>query len=257
MSTVFSETGNSVRIVSLRKATTEDATKSELLGIGTPCFYSQAPTPVKQFLRTLPQLNGKRAFVFATSGGAPGRVLYNLTSLLREKGADVIGGFLTRGELHHPAPCMNGRMRGRPNQEDLTRAQHFTRSVVEHISTGRSGALLDSRPDALKPRWGFYDLVALISVDSLLRLLLPEPKLNHTLCNECQWCVYACPIGNINLQLYAILGDQCIRCYRCLTGCPQKAFNANWRFGNLVILLIYNTIFERWFGDLETGERIY
>jgi len=257
MSTVFTETGNSVRIVPLKKATAEDATKSDLLGIGTPCFSSQAPTPVKQFLRTLPQLNGKPAFVFATSGGAPGRVLYNLTSLLRKKEAVVIGGFLTRGELHHPAPCLIGRMRGRPNQEDLARAQHFAKSVVDHISAGRSGPLVESRRDALKPRRGFYDFVGLVSVDSLLRVLLPEPKLNPILCDKCQWCVDACPMDNIVLQTYPVLADHCIRCYRCLTGCPQKAFNANWRFGNLVLLSLYNTIFERWFGDLEGGESIY
>ena len=257
MSKVFSETGNIVRIVSLKEATAEDATKSDLLGIGTPCFASQAPTPIKQFLRTLPRLNGKPAFVFATSGGAPGRVLYDLTSLLRKKEADVIGGFLTRGELRHPAPCLIGRMRGRPNQEDLANAQHFAKSVVDHISAGRSGSLVGSRPDALKPRWGFYDLVALVCTDSLSRLLLPEPRLNPTLCDKCQWCVYACPMGNIVLQPYAVLGDQCIRCYRCLTGCPQKAFNVNWRFGNLALISLYNTIFERWFGDLEPGESIY
>jgi flavodoxin/NAD-dependent dihydropyrimidine dehydrogenase PreA subunit len=257
MSTVFTESGNSVRVVPLKKATTEDATNSDLLGIGAPCFANQAPTPVKQFLRTLPKLNGKRAFVFSTSGGAPGRVLYDLTSLLRKKGMVVIGGFLTRGELHHPAPCMIGRMRGRPNQEDLARAQHFAKLVVEHISAGRSGSLVESRPDALKPRRGFYDLVGLVAIDSLLRLLLPEPKLNPALCDKCQWCVYACPMDNIVLQPYPVLRDQCIRCYRCLTGCPQKAFNVNWRFGNLVLLSLYNTIFERWFGDLEPGESIY
>ena len=257
MSGVFSETGNRVRIASLKEATAEDATKSDLLGIGTPCFASQAPTPIKQFLRTLPQLNSKPAFVFATSGGAPGRVLYDLTSLLLNKEAEVIGGFLTRGELHHPAPCLIGRMRGRPNQDDLACAQHFAKSVVDHISAGRSGPLVESRRDALKPGRGFYDFVGLVSVDSILRLLLPEPKLNPILCDKCQWCVDACPMDNIVLQTHPVLGDHCIRCYRCLTGCPQKAFNANWRFGNLVLLSSYNTSFERWFGDLETGESIY
>lgn len=62
---------------------------------------------------------------------------------------------------------------------------------------------------------------------------------------------------NITLKPHPVLGRQCIRCYRCLTGCPQKVFQANWWFGNLAIQSLYNTTFERWFGDLEPGERIY
>jgi flavodoxin/ferredoxin len=257
MSDVFRETGNSVRTVSLKKATDQDAIKSDLLGVGTPCFSSQAPTPVKRFLRSLPSLNGKRAFVFATSGGAPGRVLYDVASLLRGKGANVIGGFLARGELHHPAPCLIGRMRGRPDQQDLARARRFAKSAVEHVAAGRSAPLSDTRRDALEPGRGFYDFVAFISIDPLMRRLLPRPKIDPDRCNECMWCVDECPMDNITMQPYPVLQGHCIRCYRCLTGCPQQAFGANWLLGNLACLSFYNTAFERWFGDLEPGERIY
>lgn len=257
MSDVFRETGNSVRCISLQKASAQDIVNSGLLGVGTPCFSSQAPTPVKKFLQALPLLDGKQAFVFATSGGGPGRVLYDVASRLRKKGANVIGGFMAHGELHHPAPCFNGRLRGRPDQEDLASARRFAQSMVEHVTAGRSGSLPDSRRDALRPGHGFYDFVALVSVDPLLRRLLPEPKLNRDRCNECQWCVDECPMGNITAQPYPVLGGNCIRCYRCLSGCPQHAFYANWRFGNLVCLSLYNTAFERWFGDLEPGEAVY
>ena len=257
MSDACREKGNSVSVISLKKATTEDAVNSDLLGVGTPCFSSQAPTPVKEFLRALPSLNGKQAFVFATSGGAPGRVLYDVASLLRGKSANVIGGFLTRGELHYPAPCLVGRFRGCPSQEHLARARRFAGLVLEHVTAGRSGPLLDIHRDALKPGRGFYDLVASVSSDPLLRRLLPAPKIDRDRCNECLWCVDECPMGNIAMQTSPMLGDHCIRCYRCLTGCPQKAFDANWLFGNLVCLSLYNTAFERWFGDVEPGERIY
>jgi flavodoxin/NAD-dependent dihydropyrimidine dehydrogenase PreA subunit len=253
----FCEAGHSARTISLKKATPKDATTGDLLGIGTPCFSSQAPTPIKQFLSTLPSLRHKQAFVFATSGGAPGRVLYDLTYLLRGKGAEVIGGFLTRGELHHPAPCMIGRMPNRPNAEDLACARRFAKAIAEHVSAGHAGQLAESRPDALKPGWGFYNLVALISRDPMLRFLLPEPKPDPARCDQCQWCVYECPMHNINLQPHPVLGKQCIRCYRCSTGCPQKAFDVDWRLGNWVTLSLYNTVFERWFGDLDPGEKIY
>jgi ferredoxin len=289
MAGAFREAGHSARTISLREATPEDATKGDLFGVGTPCFSSQAPTPIKKFLRALPPLDDQPAFVFATSCGAPGRVLYDLTSLLYGKGADVLGGFLARGQVHHPAPRMTGQSSGHPDAKDLTRARCFAVAVAEHVAAGRYGPLPESRPDALKPRWGFYEFLGLISSDILLRLVMPEPKLDPVKCDQCcqcRWCVCECPMDNItlrqaqdrpirqvprlrpslrtssgqaqgrSLQSYPVLGDRCIRCYRCLTGCPQKAFGANWCFAAPFLLLLYNATFMRWFGDLEPGEKI-
>jgi NAD-dependent dihydropyrimidine dehydrogenase PreA subunit/flavodoxin len=277
----FRGAAHSARTISLKKATPEDATQGDLLGVGTPCFSSRAPTPIKEFVRALPRLDGQPAFVFATASGAPGRVLYDLTSLLRSKGADVLGGFLARGQVHHPAPHMTGQFPGRPNAQDLTRARRFAVALAEHVSAGRSGPLPKSRPGALKRRWGFYDFVGLAGSDRLLRLFMPEPKLNPDKCDRCRRCVYECPMDNITLrsldpstspghsglgtvqaqgrflQSYPVLGDRCIRCYRCLTGCPQRAFDVNWRLADPFLLFLYNASFMRRFGDLEPGEQIY
>lgn len=184
---------------------------------GSPCFSSQAPAPIKTFLQTLPPLENRRAFVFVTSGGAPGRVLYDLARLLQDKGAEVVDGFLAREELHHPAPCLIGRIPSCPNVDDLVRARRFAIAVAEHVLTGHHGPVAASRPDVFRPRWGFYGLVALLSTDGFLRRVLSEPKLDTSRCSQCQWCVYECPMHNITLQPYSVLGDQCIRCYRCLT----------------------------------------
>lgn len=257
MAEVFRGAGHSARLVSLKKAAPQDALAGDLLGVGAPCFSSQAPTPVKAFLKNLPALDKKSAFVFATSGGAPGRVLYDLTRLLQDKGAVVLGGFLARGELHHPAPCLRGRMPNRPNADDFAQARRFASAVIEHVSAGRLGPVAESRPDAFHPGYGFYNLVGIISTDGFLRRMLPEPKPDPSRCDRCQWCVYECPTHNITLAPYPVLGDDCIRCYRCASGCPQQAFDVNWRLGNLAILAFYNTVFERWFGDLQPGERIY
>lgn len=253
----FEQAGHPVRTIPLKKATSDDVLKSDLMGVGTPCFASQAPTPVKEYLRSLPALNGRRAFVFATSGGAPGTVLYDLTRILSSKGADVIGGELFRGELRHPVPCLKGRFPGRPNAEDLALARRFAIAVAQNVSGTPRLRLTQTRPDALKATWGFYRLVSVMSRDRMVRLLFPEPRLIKSKCDQCQWCVHACPMDNIIMEPNPVLGDRCIRCYRCLTGCPQKAFDANWRLGNLVALLLYNTTFERWFGDVKPGERFY
>lgn len=183
MADAVRESGHVARTVSLKKATALDATSSDLLGVGTPCFASQAPTPIKTFLSNLPPMAGQRVFVFATSGAAPGRVLYDLSRALRSKGAEVVGGFLTRGEVHHPAPGILGRMPQRPNAEDLGRARRFAAALAEHVSVARPGLVAESRPDTLQPKERFYNLIALMCSDRLVRWLLPEPKPDLTRCD--------------------------------------------------------------------------
>lgn len=257
MADAFRDHGHCVDIQSLKDATREDAIKGELLGVGTPCFSNQSPTPVKNYLRALPPLDGKRSFVFATSSGAPGRVLYDMTRLLREKGAHVLGGFLARGQVHHPAPHMVGQFPGRPNEEDLARARHFADTVAEHVAAQRVDPLPGGRADAVVFHQGFYEWMGTVISDGMSRLLLPEPKLDPERCDQCNWCAVECPMENISLRPYPILGDRCIRCYHCLTGCPQRAYSADWRFSDPFLMLLYNARFMRWFGDLHPGENLY
>ena len=257
MQSTLNDSGHTTQVIPLRKATPADTTKADLIAIGAPCFAAQAPTPIKSFLHSLPNLNGKPAFVFATSGGAPGRVLYDMASILKKKDAKVLGGFLSRGEVFHPAPCMIGRFPGRPDMTDLETAKRFASALSDQLGKGPHVDIAENRQDATKHGWGFYDFMAKISPDPLQRILLPKPKLDENLCNECKLCAVECPMDNIALNSYPKIGGNCIRCYRCITICPKSALWVNWLFPNLVLLSLYNLYFERWFGDLKKGERFY
>jgi NAD(P)H dehydrogenase (quinone) len=251
------EKKHNVKVLAMQKLKPADIKSCDLLGVGSPCFESQAPAPVLTWLKAWPALHGKPAFVFATAAGAPGRVLYDLTRTLRAKGAQVIGGFMSRGMVHHPAPCLTGRLPNRPNQEDLAQARNFADAVDRHLQSGNASAMPESRPDALKPTWGFFQLIGLFAKPFLLRIVLPKPKLDESQCNQCKICAKECPAKSITLAPFPVLDGRCIRCYHCQNVCPQKALNESWWYGNLVIFFLYNTIFARLFGDLKPGESIY
>lgn len=249
--------GHTVRALPMGKALPADIAGCDVLGVGTPCFESQAPSFVKRSLSALPFLNGKPAFVFATCGGSPGRVLYDLTRILKARGASVTAGFLGRGEVHHPAPCLKGRMPGRPDRDDLEKAREFAASLHDHLRTGRVSPAPVGRKDALHPAWGFYELVSYIAKPFLLRILLPRPQTDSAACDQCTLCVKQCPAGSMSLAPYPVPDSRCVRCYRCQIICPKKAISSSWVFGNIVIFLLYNTLFARLLGDVEPGERIY
>jgi ferredoxin len=180
-----------------------------------------------------------------------------MTALLRGKGAEVLGGFLARGQVHHPAPHMMGQFRGHPDEEDLNRARHFAIDMFEHVSDDPQGPLPGSRPDALKRGLGFYDTLGSTLTDRRLRRMMPEPEPDPSKCDQCNWCVEECPMDNITLKSYPIFGERCIRCYHCLNGCPQGAFKVNWRYSDPLLRILYHPTFMGWFGDLRPGEQVY
>jgi flavodoxin/NAD-dependent dihydropyrimidine dehydrogenase PreA subunit len=246
-----------VRTVPMTDLIPADILICDVLGFGSPCFESQAPAPVKAFLSTLPDLKGKPAFVFATTGGAPVRVLHDLARGLRSKGAIVISGLLVRGELHHPAPCLKGRMPGRPDRDDLEKARAFARSINLGLLAGRTASMENGTMNRLDMKWGFYELVSLIAQPFLLRILLPRPIIDTASCSKCGLCVKECPAASMKIDPYPEPDSSCIRCYRCQNVCPKKAIGSSWLLVNMVIFALYNTLFSRLFGDVKPGERIY
>ena len=65
------EKKHNVKVLAMQKVKPADIKNCDLLGVGSPCFESQAPAAVLTWLTSWPALNGKPAFVFATAGGAP------------------------------------------------------------------------------------------------------------------------------------------------------------------------------------------
>jgi flavodoxin len=252
----FGAGGHSVNAISLKDADPDIVNTANLIGLGTPCFSSQAPQPVMNFINTLPPMQDKKAFIFATCGGAPGRVLLDMKNGLRQKGANVISGAIFRGEVHHPAPTLIGRFPGRPNAEDLDQARDFAKALCTQISD-HNAATSHHRFATSRNHWGFYELLGTALFDTYLRFFMPKPKLVQQNCDQCELCAQECPNQNISLKPYPVLGGNCIRCYRCHNTCPSKAFNANWHLSNPILWLLYNPTFIRWFGDLAPDERIY
>jgi flavodoxin/ferredoxin len=258
MAEVFNHAGHDVDLIPFKKAESLHLTQADLVGVGAPCFESQAPTPVRHWLNSLPNLTGKNAFVFSTSGGAPGRVLYDLAKPLMSKGASITGGFLSRGECFYPIPCLVNRFPGRPDDQDLESARQFASFLMMHLAAGPCGPMPQTRPDAHRHGLGFYQIMAVMLKEPLMRLLMPEPSVNPEICTQCGWCEKECPTQSITLEPNPVIGGNCIRCYRCCTGCPEKAFNPiKWGISNFMTWTLYNTTFERYLGDVKAGEIFY
>lgn len=257
MAGVFKEAGHEVRTIGFGKIHHTDFTGTDMIGVGAPCFESQAPSNVRQYLWELPYLTGQKAFVFSTSGGGPGKVLYDLAKPLVKKGADVVGGFLCRGTCFYPVPCLKGRFPERPDYQDLDKAKFFARAVLSHIDAGNSGPLPETRAGVFRHGFGFYNIVGAILSDPLVRFLMPKPRVDDVKCTECGWCAAECPTSSMRLEPKPVVLKTCYRCYRCVTGCMEEALSVRWGISNFMVWTLYNQTFERWLGDIQKGERVY
>jgi ferredoxin len=248
MADVFRRYGYDAEVQTIDDSDPIDPCEIDLLGVGSPCHHGKAPTPMKKFLQSLPSLDDTLAFVFTTSGGASGRVLHDISRVLRRKGARILGNHSTVAKINHPAPSLFGRNPNRPSTRDLRRCQDFARAVVKTASHEPMNDLPSAYQNPYMSR-GFYDLLSYISTDSVVRWMMPAPELENARCQSCGFCSKSCPMANIAVEHFPRSQGRCIRCYHCVAVCPSKARSVRWNRRSRMVEALYSPRMVRRFGD--------
>ena len=118
---------------------------------------------------------------------------------------------------------------GRPDEQDLSQAELFARSIQQKIEMG--DFTCPEIPKCILP--GFITELP----DSGTRFLVRQPRIKGTSCNACGVCARKCPVGVIDLNTLGINESKCLRCYACVKNCPKGARTAGLR------LSVFRTIF--------------
>ena len=98
----------------------------DFLLVGDGVYFGRPSQAMGRTLRALPNLSGVRAAVFGTYGAKPTQ-LPVLTTLLKGKGAEVVGEFACPGRDWFTLGLLRW---GRPSGEDLERARAFARALA-------------------------------------------------------------------------------------------------------------------------------
>jgi len=106
----------------------------DLVGFGSGVYFSKLGKPLLELVDKIPQVTGKKAFIFSTSGRG-GKSAPKFHQLLKEKLQGK--GFNVVGEFSCPAfdtfgvlKIVGGLNKGRPNEEDLKQAGAFAKSLL-------------------------------------------------------------------------------------------------------------------------------
>ena len=225
---------------------------ADVIGIGCPCFEYFPAEIVPSFLDEMGfNFSGKKAFIYITSGGGPGKTLWHLAKAVGRTGADVIGGVQIRGMVS--VPTKFGQFEGRPNENDLLLAESFGKSINNNIqnNTPLSPEFLVDK----KVGGRFFNILGPI-LTKLKYTITPPPECDHEKCKLCGTCVYECPVDNFSIVNKKVeVNSRCIVCYHCWHVCPQNAISVNFSpYDGLIERTLCGEKMERRYGNTRPDE---
>ena len=111
----------------------------DLVGFGSGVYFGKLGKELLALADKIPQVTGKKAFIFSTSGrGGKAGSKFNqpLKEKLQSKGFTVVGEFHCAGfDTWGPFKIVGGANKGRPNAVDLKQAETFAQSLQRNESS--------------------------------------------------------------------------------------------------------------------------
>ncbi len=189
----------------------------------TPLQAWQPTMNVEGFIKSMPSLEGKVAFLLSSSGGQPSQTAPLMTGWLNKKGIAVIG--------HHDLECpdswpvsrrfTNKRDEKIPDVESVRKLARFAERMIELQGDFLSGKQVEL------PRFHVHP-TPLFLMSRLGRLagghpnlIMGKKKVIEPNCTQCGVCEKSCPAGAIQLDPYPAFTKECITCWRCINICPE------------------------------------
>lgn len=113
----------------------EEVREKDLVGFGSGIYHGSFHESIFDFIEKLPEVEGKKAFIFSTSGLPKIPIFHDFEDELKEKltdkGFEVIGSFSCRGWDTYISvfDFFGGIHKGRPNEGDLEEAKKFAKKI--------------------------------------------------------------------------------------------------------------------------------
>jgi flavodoxin len=126
-------------IVSPQDVRIEDLALNTLIGFGSGIYDGRHHIALLEFADRLPMAEGKKAFLFSTSAMVGDDKVAKDHSALREKlqgrGYEIVGEFACKGlNTNSLLKYFGGMNKGKPDAEDLAKAEEFARGLKRHVS---------------------------------------------------------------------------------------------------------------------------
>jgi flavodoxin len=114
----------------------EDLANYDLIGFGSGIYAWNFHRSILKFIDSLPEMSGKKAFIFFTHGSkAPENYASSILKKLEEKHFSFVGQFDCQGwDTFGPLALFGGMGKGLPNEADLAGACKFAEGLALSIN---------------------------------------------------------------------------------------------------------------------------
>ncbi|MHA1379456.1 MAG: EFR1 family ferrodoxin [Candidatus Helarchaeota archaeon] len=226
------ESGNGCDLIKLKKVNNDieliknfDFSTYDLIGFGTPVYYFHPPYHIFDILESFPSLEGKKGFLFCTSGGNPGSTLYQVKAVFDKKGLKIIDGNdkfvgFDRHPLYRDFDFIYPPSKGHPNEEDLNNAKIWGSELIQKALDPNTPEKTDFRTK--------NNPYATMQTFETINKQYPKFELNEEKCIQCGNCADLCPVDCIIMDPYPKWTKLCDRCYLCYMQCPEQAIECDW-----------------------------
>lgn len=189
----------------------------DILIIGVPVYEERIPKMLYPFLISLKSSQKLVVLVAVYGNIGEGIVLNELKDITEKSGFKVVAAASFVGE-HSFSTKKVPIAEGRPNHQDLIKAQDFGQRVMKKVQT-----INDPKEISLFIPEENLPLMAKILPKNSARIFTKTPEADMSICNHCGVCVKLCPMSAIDKNTLKIKESQCIRCFSCVKKCSRKA----------------------------------
>ncbi len=189
----------------------------------TPLQAWQPTKNVERFIKAMPSLGKKPAFLLSSSGGQPSQTAPLMAGWLKKKGVTVTG--------HHDLLCPDSwpvsrrathKLDGeRPDAASVRALAAFTGRMLEAQAAFLAGEQVELPRYRVRPT----PLFLLSRFERLTKgranLAMGKKKVIESDCTRCGICARDCAAGAIRLDPYPVFGKECTACWRCVNCCPE------------------------------------
>jgi len=117
------------KLLEADKADVKAVIKYDLIGFGSGIYGFRHHPSILELADKLPTME-KKAFIFSTAGWPLKLWHWALRKRLEGKEIKLVGEFCCRGhDTFGPLKLIGGKNKGRPNKEDLKKAEEFAKSL--------------------------------------------------------------------------------------------------------------------------------
>jgi len=196
----------------------------DLIAMGTPVNYYDVPANAKDWIRSIPSIDGTPVASFITYGGVGGNqhnTACTILELLSDKGGVPVGmevfgnmsTFAMTWSIGNEERIL--KYKQLPNEGTYRKAREYASQLIGRVKKGK--------PFEIDYELSFEDILKHLPVVWSTKLLIGKHTIDKNRCIGCATCVEKCPVGAIDLTLYRVDTDRCIACLGCINNCPAQA----------------------------------